>query len=337
MAQLVREFDWAKTPVGPVAAWPPELKTMVGFILGSRFPAAIVWGKALTTIYNDAFLPILGDKPEALGRPFSEVWAEVWDEVEPIARRALAGESTFIEDFPLVINRSGQPEQVSFTFCYSPLRLADGTICGLMDTVIETTETVQARADLDTVAQEMGHRLKNTMATVQALASQSLKGVAERGAVEAFLDRVVTLGHAHDVLFRENWSVVALRHVVEATLSPLNGLDQIRLSGPHVRIGARLTMALSLVLHELATNAAKYGALSVPEGRVDLAWEIDGDQLRMHWRESGGPPVEPPAHSGFGSRLIDLGLAPHGVVDRRYPPTGAEVDLAAPVSGLLDR
>lgn len=337
MARLVREFDWTKTPVGPMATWPPELKTMVGFILGSRFPAAIVWGKALTTIYNDAFLPILGDKPEALGRPFSEVWAEVWDEVEPIARRALAGEATFVEDFPLIINRFGQPEQAWFTFCYSPLRLADGTICGMMDTVVETTATVRAQVDLDTLAQEMGHRLKNTMATVQALASQSLKGVAERSAVEAFLDRVVTLGHAHDVLFRENWSVVAFRHVVEATLSPLNSLDQVRLGGPHIRIGARMTIALSLVLHELATNAAKYGALSVPEGRVGLRWEIDGDLLRLHWRETGGPPVAPPLHSGFGSRLIDLGLAPHGAVERRYPPTGVEVDFAAPVSGLLDR
>ncbi|WP_312161948.1 HWE histidine kinase domain-containing protein [Phenylobacterium sp.] len=337
MAQLVREFDWEKTPLGPVAAWPPELKTMVGFILGSRFPSAIAWGKSLTTIYNDAFLPILGDKPEALGRPFSEVWAEVWDTIEPIASRALAGESTFIEDFPLVIDRSGQPEQVWFTFCYSPLRLADGTVCGMMDTVVETTATVRAQSDLDTVAQEMGHRLKNTMATVQALASQSLKGVAERGAVEAFLDRVVTLGHAHDVLFRENWSVVALRHVVEATLSPLNGLDQIRLSGPHIRIGARMTMALSLVLHELATNAAKYGALSAPEGRVDLGWEVAGGMLKLHWRETGGPLVQPPAHSGFGSRLIDLGLGPGGAVTRRYRPVGVEVDLEAPVSGLLDR
>lgn len=337
MVRLVRDFDWASTPLGPMADWPSELKTMVSFILESRFPAAIVWGQTLTTIYNDAFLPILGDKPQALGRPFSEVWAEVWKDIEPIARHALAGKATFVEDFPLVIERFGQPEQVWFTFCYSPLRLADGTICGMMDTVVETTATVRTQGDLDTVAQEMGHRLKNTMATVQALASQSLKGVAERGAVEAFLDRVVTLGHAHDVLFRENWSVVALRHVVEATLSPLNGLGQVRLSGPDIRIGARMTMALSLVLHELATNAAKYGALSGPEGRVDLSWEIDGDLLRLHWRETGGPPVEPPAHSGFGSRLIDLGLAPHGVVERRYPPTGVEVDLAAPVSGLLDR
>lgn len=337
MARLVREFDWGRTPLGPVAAWPPELKTMVGFILGSRFPAAIVWGESLTTIYNDAFRPILGDKPEALGRPFSEIWAEVWHEIGPIARRALAGESTFIEDFPLVINRSGQPEKVWFTFCYSPLRLADGSICGLMDTVVETTGAVRAQADMDTLAQEMGHRLKNTMATVQALASQSLKGVVERGAVEAFLDRVVTLGHAHDVLFRQNWSVVALRQVIEATLQPLDGLHQIHLSGPHIQIGARATMALSLLLHELTTNAAKYGALSTPEGRVDLDWEIDGDMLRLRWREAGGPPVEPPEHTGFGSRLIDLGLGPGGAVERRYLPAGVEVDLAAPVSGLLDR
>src|SRR6185503_6809392 len=125
VARKVREFDWGATPLGPSRDWPPELKTVVRQILESRFPAAIVWGPAYTTIYNDAFLPILGDKPEALGRSFAE--------------RAYAGEATYISDFPLVIDRYGKPEQAWFTFCYSPLRLSDGTVAGMIDTVVETT------------------------------------------------------------------------------------------------------------------------------------------------------------------------------------------------------
>ena len=337
MARLVREFDWAATSLGPAPDWPPELKTMVNFILESQFPAAIVWGEDLVTIYNDAFLPILGDKPEALGRSFSEVWAEVWSDIEPILRRAFRGEATFLKDFPLTITRSEQPEQAWFTCCYRPLRLASGDICGVVDTVVETTATVRAHADMDTLAQEMSHRLKNTMATVQALAAQSLKEVVERSVVEEFLDRIVTLGNAHDVLFRQNWQVAPLRRVAEATLGPLDGLGQIHLKGREVQIGVRTTMSLSLLLHELATNAAKYGALSTAQGRVDLEWGVRAGIFRLRWRECGGPPVQPPVHAGFGSRLIDLGLSPDGAVVRRYGVEGVEVDIEAPVHGLIDR
>jgi PAS domain-containing protein len=149
MADLVRAFDWGSTPLGETADWPAELRSVVQQALESRFPQAIVWGAELTTIYNDAFRPILGNKPEALGRSFQQVWCEAWDEIGPIADRAFAGEATYIEDFPLVVARnSGQPEQAWFTFCYSPLRLSDGTIAGFLDTVIETTSSVRSRADM---------------------------------------------------------------------------------------------------------------------------------------------------------------------------------------------
>ncbi|MBO9726732.1 MAG: hypothetical protein J7530_20370 [Novosphingobium sp.] len=101
-------------------------------ILDSRFPKAIVWGSSFTTIYNGAFVPILGDKHVALGRSFADIWSESWDEIGPIAERAYAGEPTYIEEFPLVINRTGQDERTWFTFCYSPLRLANGSIMGLI-------------------------------------------------------------------------------------------------------------------------------------------------------------------------------------------------------------
>ena len=97
-------------------------------MLDAPFAMALTWGPDLITIYNDAFRPILGDKPEALGRSFREVWAEAWDTIGPIAERALAGEATFIEDFPLIVERGGAPEQAWFTFSYSPVRSADGRV-----------------------------------------------------------------------------------------------------------------------------------------------------------------------------------------------------------------
>jgi two-component sensor histidine kinase len=335
MAKLVNEFDWSSTPLGPRADWPRELQTFVRHILESGFPAAIVWGKGLVTIYNDAFRPILGNKAEALGRSFADVWAEAWDGIGPIAERAFAGNATYIEDFPIVINRMGEPEQAWFTFCYSPLRLGDGTVAGMMDTVIETTATVRTRADLALVNQELSHRLKNTLALVQSIAMQTLREVQPQEAVGSFRDRIQALGKAHDVLLSQGWSSVPFRQVASATLEPLDGLSQINIDGPDVDIGSRATLTLSLVLHELATNAAKYGALSVPDGCIELSWGLEGSILRLRWRERDGPHVQAPAHNGFGTRLIERGFGPSSQVDTQFLATGLQVEISVPKVELV--
>jgi len=154
MAERVRRHDWDSTPLGPPAQWPDVLKTTVALSLASHFPQAIVWGPDLITLYNDAFMPILGSKPEALGRPFNEVWREAWSEIGPIVGAAFDGQATFIENFPLVIERGGGPEQAYFTFCYSPIRDQFGKVVGMLDTVTETTATVfmtQRLAVLDAI------------------------------------------------------------------------------------------------------------------------------------------------------------------------------------------
>jgi two-component sensor histidine kinase len=334
-AELVAGFDWAATPLGPPSGWPPELTATVRLILESGFAAAVVWGPGFTTIYNDAFRPILGAKPEAMGRPFSEIWAEAWEEIGPIAAKAYGGEATYIEDFPLVIDRFGRAEQAWFTFCYSPLRLADGTVAGMLDTVVETTATVKAKAQLEVLNRELGHRLKNTLSVIQAIARQSLKTVSEREAVEVFIGRLVAMAGAHDVVLGRDWTAAPFREVARAALSPIDGLGQVSLEGPDLTIGAKGGLALGLLLHELATNAAKYGALSCREGRVVLSWTCDDGRLRMQWRERGGPPVNQPERKGFGTRLIDLGLSSSSVVVRRYPVEGFEALIDAPMADLL--
>ncbi|WP_085675957.1 MULTISPECIES: ATP-binding protein [unclassified Pseudomonas] len=142
MGERIRKHDWTSTRLGPLEAWPDALKTTVALCLASRFPQAVLWGQELITLHNDAFAQILGQKPQALGRPFSEVWQEAWPEISAMANRALAGEAVFIQDFPLVIDRNGAPERAYFTFCYSPIRDHDGTILGMLDTVTETTTSV---------------------------------------------------------------------------------------------------------------------------------------------------------------------------------------------------
>ncbi|MFC4257328.1 sensor histidine kinase [Altererythrobacter xixiisoli] len=336
MAARVDGFDWSATPLGPRDGWPVELTIAVRQMLDSSFPQAIVWGPRFTTIHNDAFLPILGNKPDALGRSFADIWAEVWPELAPIVDRAFAGTSTYIEDFPLTINRLGTMEQAWFTFCYSPLRLADGSIGGMLDTVVETTGKVRTQADLDLINQELAHRLKNTLALVQAIAGQTLRKVTERDLVQAFGDRIGALSTAHDVLLRQNWSDVSFTGIVSDNLAPHNTTGQISLNGPDLRLGSRTAMFLCLMLHELATNAVKYGALSRPEGRVQLSWTIDGDQFRLIWREQGGPPVAEPSNTGFGSRLIDRGFGSESKVTRDFAPGGLELVLTCPLSAMRD-
>jgi len=160
MSRKVREFDWANHVLGPPQGWPLALRFAADMVLSSYFPKCLVWGRELTTIYNDAFRLILGDKAEALGRPFSEVWSEAWPQIGPIAARAFAGEATFVEDFPLAINRHGYIEQAYFTFCYSPVRDEHGRVVGMMDTVMETTAKFNALRRLNEQAVSLAQEVR---------------------------------------------------------------------------------------------------------------------------------------------------------------------------------
>ncbi len=148
MAAQILRHDWSATSLGALEHWPDTLKTTLALCLSSRFPQAVLWGPELITFHNDAFARILGAKPAALGRPFSQVWEEAWTELQEMTERALAGRAIFIEDFPLTIERGGYPERAYFTFCYSPIRDRDGKVVGLLDTVTETTDTVVANRRL---------------------------------------------------------------------------------------------------------------------------------------------------------------------------------------------
>ncbi|WP_312510751.1 ATP-binding protein [Massilia sp.] len=145
MAAQMRSHDWRRSPLGDPQGWPPSLRTAVDMMLHSSFPMFIAWGPQLGFLYNDAYIPILGEHyPAALGRPFSEVWSEVWPELRPMVERTLGGKAVYFEDLELTIARHGFPEQAWFTFSYAPLHDADGASAGLFCTCMETSSRVLA-------------------------------------------------------------------------------------------------------------------------------------------------------------------------------------------------
>jgi two-component sensor histidine kinase len=314
MANAILDFDWSTTPLGPMSSWSVTLCITVGTMVSSKFPKCLFWGDARTLIYNDAYRPLLGEKPEALGRPLAVIWPEIIDEIEPLVAAAMAGEATFIEDHPLIIDRHGRAEHCWFTFCYSPVRNLDGSIDGMLNTVIETTEKVEAVRHARLLNEELAHRIRNTLAIVSAIAHQSYRSAGSKEAAQAQVSqRLAALGRAHAVLMQSSWHGAPIGAVVADALAPHANADQLVISGPAVRLSARQALALSLALHELATNALKYGALSTPAGRVLVEWtagQPGGDQpFEFRWRETMGPRVQAPARRGFGLRLIKSTLA----------------------------
>jgi PAS domain S-box-containing protein len=183
---------------------------------------------------------------------------------------------------------------------------------------------------------EIKHRVKNTLATVQAIASQSLRG-ARIEEKQAFLSRLQALSRAHDLLTQTGWSNVQLRDVTSRALEPfVSGADRphLAMQGPDIEITATRATLMSLLFHELATNAVKYGALSNDTGKVAIDWSIDesGRMLTLHWRESGGPVVAPPTAKGFGSKLIEHAVAgERGQARFEFLPNGLEFTLSLPV------
>jgi PAS domain S-box-containing protein len=155
MGARLAAFDWAGSPLGPIETWPQSLRTSLSIMLSSAFPTFVAWGPSLISFYNDAYVPILGAKEHGLGRPFPEVWAEVWDEIGPITDRAMQGEASFFEDMPLTLGRNGFRESTWFTFSYSPIRDETGGVAGVMCTVHETTGRMLAAAENERLVQEI--------------------------------------------------------------------------------------------------------------------------------------------------------------------------------------
>lgn len=206
------------------------------------------------------------------------------------------------------------------------------------DRTREAVSRIRAEQEQQVLNHEISHRLKNTMAMVQAIATQTLRPVADRGPVEAFTKRLHALSKAHEVLLDQEWNAARMTAVIQSVLAQLSLPERIAIAGPDFELGPRTALSIALLMHELGTNALKYGAWSTNTGKVSVTWEIERpngeDALIIRWSETGGPPVTPPLGKGFGSKLIRLGLMGTGGVEIDYAPEGLHVELRGLVSQL---
>lgn len=203
----------------------------------------------------------------------------------------------------------------------------------------DVTDRKRAEQHREVLINELNHRVKNTLAMCQALAAQTLRAAGVPAEVRQALDqRLATLGNINSVVTDPSWQTADLADIVDASLKPHRtpGRDSIKLSGPSFRVRRQGAVAVSMALHELATNAAKYGALSVEGGAVHLAWRVDGDRFSLTWEERGGPPVTRPARKGFGSVLVEQVLSAElrGEAAIDYAPGGIVYRIDAPLHAL---
>ncbi len=219
-----------------------------------------------------------------------------------------------------------------------PLTDESGAILEWFGAASDITEQRRTNEHLRLVINELNHRVKNTLAMVQAIAMRTFRAAPDLAvAQEQFAARLVALAQANDLLTGERWAGASLREAIEQAVRP-HQHDPARctLSGGDVRISPKTALAMALAMHELSTNAVKYGAWSNERGRVAIDWSVAGDRLQLEWREQGGPPVVTPDRRGFGSRLIERGLAGElgGKVTLYFEPEGLRCTVEAPLAAV---
>jgi len=271
------------------------------------------------------------------GRPITDIaTALTYTGLSDAARTVLRKLSVVEEEVQLKESRT------TYIMRIRPYRTVDNVIDGVVITFVDISDRRRSQDQRAVLAQELNHRVKNAFATVQSIAAQSFRYTDTREAFQqTFMARLIALAKTHDILTKNDWETAPLRDLLTAELEPYGGIESSRftLDGKNVELTSQMALALGLVFHELATNAVKYGALSVPVGHVEITWKVgDGEhRLLLHWKETGGPPVKKPSRRGMGSRVIESGLMHEfgGQARIDFDPSGVQcwIDMPLPAYG----
>lgn len=287
---------------------------------------------------NDSYNELVG-RDDLVGRSVAEVLPEVEGQgfIDLLDRVYQSGEPFIGSAVPVTLTRKGKATHLFLDFIYQPIRDAQGVVTGIFVEGLDVTERTLAAERQRLLVNELNHRVKNSLATVQSITAQTLRSAPDlptaRAAIE---DRILSMARAHDMLTRESWAGADLEEIVRGALEPF-GRDEgagLAVSGPRVRLSPRQALSLSLALHELATNASKYGALTAATGQVSVHWRLDAGRLQLTWQETGGPRVVPSARRGFGTRLLERGLAQEldGAVALTFDPEGVRCEIDMPLT-----
>jgi PAS domain S-box-containing protein len=294
---------------------------------------------------NKAICSITGlSREELLGwRLFARTHPDDRDPDEELYRRQVRGELGFYSIEKRFLRKDGR--MIWCAVRSSTVRDAHGNFLYGVRVVQDITERKEAEERQKLLIDELNHRVKNTLATVQSLATQTARGTGSAEAFRhAFEGRLIALSQAHDQLTRRHWKSADLLDIVKAATAPYlsRSHDHIVIEGESVTVSPRAGLTLALAFHELTTNAAKYGALSTPSGRIEIRWRILQGQSQpplawIEWREEGGPPVSVPARRGFGSRFIEGSVAAElqGVAVLHFDPGGLRCTMEIPLDLVL--
>lgn len=306
-------------------------------------PAAVYTTDAHGRIdfFNRAAVEMAGRTPQP-GDEWCVTWKLFWPDGSPLPHNECPMAVAIRENRPVLgaeaVAERPDGTRVPFIPYPTPLRDAEGNLVGAINMLVDISERKRADNAQKILIDELNHRVKNTLATVQSLAGQTAHHVTNlEEFLPTFLGRLLALSRAHDLLTQRNWQDVPFERLVHDIVTPLAG-ERVTLQGPSVSLNARTALSLTMVFNELLTNAAKYGALSVPEGSVCLAWDIreEGHRptLTWEWREGGGPRVTPPKRRGFGSRLMERCVEGDltGQFDLVYEPNGTCCRVTFPLA-----
>jgi two-component sensor histidine kinase len=270
---------------------------------------------------NAAYRKLIGGR-ELVGRTVAEALPEVIDQgfIRLLDTVMETGEPYFGNREPISLADpvSGEFQSSYLEFIYQPIFEKAGEISGIFVQGYDVTEEVEADERQQLLINELNHRVKNTLAIVQGLAQQSFRPERDENGLEVFSARLAALASAHNLLTEASWKKASLEKIVTRSLEATASTQAERyfLSGPKVSLDPQSAVALAMVVHELATNALKYGALSNETGEIHVSWSLEEDagerKLLFEWVESGGPPVEEPSRRGFGSRLISRAFGNRG-------------------------
>lgn len=309
------------------------------FMQAPGFIAILSGSNHVYQMHNAAYARLVG-RDDLVGKSVDEALPEVREQgfIDLLDRVRTTGKAIDGRGTPLQLQRlaDGPLETVYVDFIFQPIRDETDQVVGIFVQGHEVTDTVLAVDRQRLMIDELNHRVKNTLATVQSIAMQTARTHVDPASfAEAFQARLMALSHTHDLLTRSHWEGAELRAILEHE-TEAHGLQRVLLNGPALALTPATALSLGMIFHELATNAAKFGALSVNEGRVLVDWTVSGTEprtLSLTWRELDGPGVEPPSRRGFGSRLIERSVHHDlaGQINLGYPNAGLEATISIPL------